>query len=180
MWRRAFIHLLGLALGITPGVAYAAWGMVGPGGAAFLIGLGGAVGVALTLPCVSPRRVVHTLAELTPLVWPVAAFVPPPDEERPPPQPPPPREASSKPAADPVADPAWLTSDVLALARLIRTTGEVELLPILGDALQDAGCTEAEILGWCRAGECVDRVIDRLLGPPQPADTAAAPDQGGT
>jgi hypothetical protein len=46
-------------------------------------------------------------------------------------------------------EPAWLTADVLTLARVVGD-GQPDLLPILADALQDAGCAEPEVLDHCR------------------------------
>jgi hypothetical protein len=46
-------------------------------------------------------------------------------------------------------DHRWLTTDVVELACL-ASTGHPDLLPILADALQDAGCADAELLGHCR------------------------------
>jgi hypothetical protein len=43
----------------------------------------------------------------------------------------------------------WRTSDVVRLARLIRSERSYELMPILGDALQDAGCDHAGALAHC-------------------------------
>jgi hypothetical protein len=62
----------------------------------------------------------------------------------------------------------WRTTDVVALARGIVTDGAYDRLPILADALQDAGCDDIELLGHlqrgaahgCRAG-CW--ILDRLL-----------------
>lgn len=51
------------------------------------------------------------------------------------------------------ADPAWLTwndQTVRRLARHIRETGETHLLPVLADALEDAGCADAALLDHCR------------------------------
>jgi hypothetical protein len=48
------------------------------------------------------------------------------------------------------ADPAWLTSTVLALARDIRERDNFGVMPILADALQDAGCDSDDILAHCR------------------------------
>lgn len=63
-------------------------------------------------------------------------------------------------------DPAWLTSTVTALARCAYDSREFSALPILADALQDAGCEDDEVLGHCR-GESVHVrgcwVIDALL-----------------
>jgi hypothetical protein len=67
----------------------------------------------------------------------------------------------------PVAlDPAWRTSDAVALARGIATDGAFDRAPILADALQDAGCADADVLGHLRSGS-PDRarwVVDLLLG----------------
>jgi hypothetical protein len=41
------------------------------------------------------------------------------------------------------ADPAWLTATVVALAEAIYAERAFERLPILADALEDAGCSEA-------------------------------------
>ena len=43
----------------------------------------------------------------------------------------------------------WFTSDVLQLARYIRAERAYDLVPMLGDALQDAGCDCAGVLGHC-------------------------------
>jgi hypothetical protein len=59
------------------------------------------------------------------------------------------REAVAAQTA-PVCDPEWRTADVLALARLVRDGGDTGVLPILADALQDAGCYDEQILGHCR------------------------------
>jgi hypothetical protein len=48
-----------------------------------------------------------------------------------------------------VCDPLWRTTDVLALARLAQS-GETDVIPILADALQEAGCADERILGHCR------------------------------
>ena len=51
-------------------------------------------------------------------------------------------------------DPAWLSwqeGTVVRLARAIAEEGDYEALPVLGDALEDAGCADAAILGHCRS-----------------------------
>lgn len=66
-----------------------------------------------------------------------------------------------------VADSAWLTSDVVALASAIYQDRAFDRLPILADALEEAGCTNADILLHCRQpGEHVRGcwTIDLLLG----------------
>jgi hypothetical protein len=51
----------------------------------------------------------------------------------------------------PVAlDPAWCTSDVVALAEGIYADRAFDRLPILADALQDAGCEHPDVLNHCR------------------------------
>jgi hypothetical protein len=59
----------------------------------------------------------------------------------------------------------WRTPAVLALARTIEQ-GTFADLPILSDALQDAGCGDEAILGHCRAGRHVRGcwLIDAILG----------------
>ena len=78
------------------------------------------------------------------------------------------REASPDPSAESVAQcellrdifnpfwmgvrhEAWLTETVLGLARNIATLGTFERLPVLADALEDAGCDDAELLDHCRS-----------------------------
>src|SRR5262249_11746929 len=67
-------------------------------------------------------------------------------------------------------DPAWLTWNdgaVPSLAREIRGAAAFERLPILGDALEEAGCTHAELLNHCRHAGGHGRgclVVDALLG----------------
>jgi hypothetical protein len=50
-------------------------------------------------------------------------------------------------------DPAWRTPDVLALARHAHREREHEALPMLADALEEAGCDFALLLEHCRS-EC--------------------------
>jgi hypothetical protein len=62
------------------------------------------------------------------------------------------READMLVASLP-AEPAWLAwnkETVRHLARRIRATGETVLLPVLADALEEAGCTDAAMLDHCR------------------------------
>jgi len=46
-------------------------------------------------------------------------------------------------------EPSWLTPTVLTLAHIVRTERTFELMPVLGDALQDAGCDNAEVIDHC-------------------------------
>ena len=64
-------------------------------------------------------------------------------------------------------DPAWLTLDVLALARGIYANRAFDRMPILADALQDAGCANDDILDHCRGPGPHVRgcwVVDFVLG----------------
>ncbi|MBN9121064.1 MAG: hypothetical protein J0I06_18250 [Planctomycetes bacterium] len=68
----------------------------------------------------------------------------------------------------PVAfDPAWLTSTVIALAAGIYEDKAFDRMPILADALQDAGCDSTDILNHCRGSGPHVRgcwVVDLILG----------------
>jgi hypothetical protein len=78
----------------------------------------------------------------------------------------------------PVAvEPAWLRWQegcVLRIARAIAAEGAFDRLPILADALEEAGCTHADMLAHCRqagahGGGCW--VVDALLGEEETART---------
>ncbi len=68
----------------------------------------------------------------------------------------------------PVAlDPAWLTSTAVAIAQGIYDDRAFDRMPILADALQDAGCENADILAHCRGEGPHVRgcwVVDLVLG----------------
>lgn len=74
---------------------------------------------------------------------------------------------------------AWLTPTVLALAQTVHDEHAFYRMPFLGDALEEAGCTNAAILGHCRddrptvteimgrrsyavSGGCCDRFADHM------------------
>lgn len=62
---------------------------------------------------------------------------------------------------------SWLTSTVLTLARTMYDSRDFFAMPILADALQDAGCDNDDILSHCRQpGEHVRGcwVVDLVLG----------------
>ena len=64
-------------------------------------------------------------------------------------------------------DPSWLTSTVLALAQQKYDSRDFSAMPILADALQDAGCENSDLLNHCREpGEHVRGcfAVDLLLG----------------
>lgn len=50
----------------------------------------------------------------------------------------------------PVCKTTWRTPDVLALAQFVQSGG-TDALPILADALQDAGCEDDVVLDHCRS-----------------------------
>lgn len=61
----------------------------------------------------------------------------------------------------------WRTDTVLALARQMDGSGDFGAMPILADALQDAGCGDDNILGHCRGPGPHVRgcwVVDLVLG----------------
>ena len=67
----------------------------------------------------------------------------------------------------PELDPSWLTSTVIALAEGIYSDRAFDRLPILADALEDAGCDHADILAHCRGDGPHARgcwVVDLILG----------------
>lgn len=64
--------------------------------------------------------------------------------------------------------PQWRTGTAVAIARQMTETQDFTAMPILADALQDAGCDHAEILEHCRGCDShpdgcwvVDLVLDR-------------------
>jgi hypothetical protein len=64
-------------------------------------------------------------------------------------------------------DPAWLTRQVKRLAQAIYDDHRFEDMPVLGDALEEAGCTDEDLLNHCRQpGEHVRGcwVVDLVLG----------------
>jgi hypothetical protein len=63
--------------------------------------------------------------------------------------------------------PAWLTPHVIGLARGIYEDRAFDRMPVLGDALEEAGCTDEEILAHCRSPTDHARgcwVVDLILG----------------
>jgi hypothetical protein len=68
----------------------------------------------------------------------------------------------------PVAfSPSWRTSTAVALAQQMYDSREFSALPILADALQDAGCDDEDVLQHCRGPGAHARgcwVVDGVLG----------------
>ncbi len=71
----------------------------------------------------------------------------------------------------PVAfSPSWRTDTAIALARTMYDSREFSAMPILADALQDAGCDNTDVLSHCRDPKqthvrgcwVVDLVLDKL------------------
>jgi hypothetical protein len=65
-------------------------------------------------------------------------------------------------------DPSWRTSAAVSLASQIYESRDFAAMPILADALQDAGCDHADILAHCRDANAVHVrgcwVVDLVLG----------------
>lgn len=63
--------------------------------------------------------------------------------------------------------PEWRTSTAVALARQMYESRDFDAMPILADALQDAGCEDADVLDHCRGQGPHVRgcwVVDLVLG----------------
>jgi hypothetical protein len=77
------------------------------------------------------------------------------------------RELLGNPFRVIVFEPSWRTSTVVALARQMYEARDFSAMPILADALQDAGCDNEDILDHCRAEQTHVRgcwVVDVVLG----------------
>jgi len=77
------------------------------------------------------------------------------------------RDIFGNPFRPAAVDPSWLTSDVLALATGIYQDRAYDRMPILADALQDAGCDIDDVLNHCRSEGPHVRgcwVVDLLTG----------------
>jgi len=55
-----------------------------------------------------------------------------------------------KPQREPIFRPEWRTDTVMSVARTMYDSREFSAMPILADALQDAGCEQPDILSHCR------------------------------
>jgi hypothetical protein len=78
------------------------------------------------------------------------------------------RDIFGNPFSPVALDPAWVTTDVRALARGIYDDRAFDRMPILADALQDAGCASEGVLSHCRDATATHArgcwVVDLLLG----------------
>ena len=83
------------------------------------------------------------------------------------------------------ADPVWLSwsgGTVTTLAQAINDERAFDLLPILADALEEAGCTDDDLLSHCRGAElhvlgCW--VVELLLGEGTSSVSPPSPQRGG-
>jgi hypothetical protein len=62
------------------------------------------------------------------------------------------RDLFGNPFRPVTVDVTWLTSNVTGLVQGIYDNREFDLMPILGDAVEEADCTNEEILKHCRTG----------------------------
>jgi hypothetical protein len=60
------------------------------------------------------------------------------------------RDIVGNPFRPMLVDPSWLTSTVLELTRQMYESRDFSPMPILADALQDAGCDNDDIPNHCR------------------------------
>ena len=77
------------------------------------------------------------------------------------------REVFGNPFYPAAFDPDWRTAAAVALARTIYTDRTWDRLPVLADALEDAGCDDAAVLGHLRGSGPHVRgcwVVDGVLG----------------
>jgi hypothetical protein len=77
------------------------------------------------------------------------------------------RDIFGNPFRPSVAVPSWLTSTVVALASQMYEGRDFSAMPILADALEDAGCDNEDVLHHCRGPGAHVRgcwVIDLVLG----------------
>ena len=77
------------------------------------------------------------------------------------------RDVFDNPFRPVTADPRWLTSTVVALARTIYHEWAFDRLPILADALEEAGCDDADVLTHLRGDGPHARgcwAVDLVLG----------------
>lgn len=77
------------------------------------------------------------------------------------------RDVFGNPFRPAVLDLDWLTSTVVALAREVYESRDFAAMPILADALQDAGCDNEAVLEHCRGPGPHARgcwVADLILG----------------
>ncbi len=78
------------------------------------------------------------------------------------------REVFGNPFRPVAFSPDWRTSTAVALAAQMYESREFSAMPILADALQDAGCDSDDVLNHCRAAGAMHVrgcwVVDLVLG----------------
>ncbi|QDU23958.1 hypothetical protein [Urbifossiella limnaea] len=77
------------------------------------------------------------------------------------------RDVFGNPFAPVVFDASWRTEAVVGLARGMYESRDFATMPVLADALEDAGCANADVLAHCRDGGPHVRgcwVVDLVLG----------------
>lgn len=77
------------------------------------------------------------------------------------------RDIFGNPFQRAVFDPSWRTEVVVGLARGMYEARDFGPIPVLADALEDAGCADIDILGHCRGPSPHVRgcwVVDLVLG----------------
>lgn len=78
------------------------------------------------------------------------------------------RDIFGNPFRPVVFDPRWRSEAAVSLARTAYDTRNFDLLPILADALEEAGCDHADVLNHCRDPNGVHVrgcwVVDGVLG----------------
>jgi hypothetical protein len=77
------------------------------------------------------------------------------------------REVMGNPFRPTTFEPRWRTAETLGLAQTIWHDRVFDLMPVLGDALEDAGCDAADLLAHCRGLGVHVRgcwALDRVLG----------------
>ena len=61
------------------------------------------------------------------------------------------RDVLGNPFRPAVFDPRWRTADVVGLARGVYDERALDRMPLLADALMDAGCADEQVIGHCRS-----------------------------
>jgi hypothetical protein len=78
------------------------------------------------------------------------------------------RDVFGNPFRPVLFDPMWRTETAIALAKHCYDSREFSAMPILADALQDAGCDNDDVLNHCRDANGVHVrgcwVVDLVLG----------------
>jgi hypothetical protein len=77
------------------------------------------------------------------------------------------RDIVGNPFSPLTASPEWLTTTTVSIARQMYETRDFSAMPIVADALQDAGCDNDDILNHCRGPGPHVRgcwVVDLILG----------------